>query len=143
LRDPIRDDIVILKSDIEEKRVGGSLMPNGLDLSLTDAEHLTRFLSELGKPGPFGVVTHVRVAFRWQMLASARESLALLDDIALGKALHQDGRLTWLPIYSKVSGQLLLGELARSLGKERGVARCRSMWSRPASSSWPWATRKG
>src|SRR5207302_6411430 len=33
LKDPIRDEIVIAVSDIDEKRVGGSLMPDGLDQS--------------------------------------------------------------------------------------------------------------
>ncbi len=62
LRDPLRDEIVIPVKDIDEKKVGGSLMPEGLDHSLTDAElaDLVRFLSELGRPGPFAV-THVRV----------------------------------------------------------------------------------
>ena len=57
LKDPLRDEIVISAADIEDKRVGGSLMPDGLDQSLTDAElaDLFRFLAELGKPGPFGV----------------------------------------------------------------------------------------
>ena len=54
LKDPLRDEIVIAATDIEEKRIGGSLMPDGLDQSLTDAElaDLFRFLAELGKPGP-------------------------------------------------------------------------------------------
>jgi len=125
LRDPVRDDVVIQQSDIDEKKVGGSLMPNGLDQSLTDAElaDLTRFLSELGKPGPFGVVTHLRVARRWQMLTWAPETLALLDDGPFGKALQEDGRLTWSPIYSKVSGLLPVAELPRSIGKERASVR--------------------
>lgn len=45
LRDPLRDEIVIPVKDIDEKKVGGSLMPEGLDHSLTDAElaDLVRF----------------------------------------------------------------------------------------------------
>jgi putative heme-binding domain-containing protein len=126
LRDPVRGDIIIPQADIEEKTVGGSLMPNGLDLSLTDGElaDLTRFLSELGKPGPFGVQAHVRVARRWQVLTSSPESLSLLDDAALGKALREDARLAWAPAYSQVSGQLPLAEVPGSLGKNRKVLRC-------------------
>ena len=41
LRDPLRDEIVIRVKDIEEKRVGGSLMPEGLDHALTDGELAT------------------------------------------------------------------------------------------------------
>jgi len=113
LRDPIRDEIVIPVSDIEEKRVGGSLMPEGLDHALTDTElaDLVRFLAELGKPGPF-MVTHVPRARRWQVLTSVPESLLALDDAALGKTLAADGRLPWTTAYSKVSGQLPLAEVA-------------------------------
>ncbi len=111
LRDPIRDEIVIPVSEIEEKRVGGSLMPEGLDQSLTDGElaDLVRFLSELGKPGPF-MVTHVQRARRWQILAPIPEPLLALPDTELGKALADDARLPWVTRYSKVSGQVPLAE---------------------------------
>jgi putative heme-binding domain-containing protein len=113
LRDPIRDETVIPVSDIDEKRIGGSLMPDGLDHSLTDAElaDLVRFLTELGKPGPF-MVTHVPRARRWQILSSVPEALLALDDVALGKALVQDARLPWTTAYSNVAGQLPLAEAA-------------------------------
>src|SRR5207253_1409858 len=96
LRDPVRDEIVIRVKDIEEKRVGGSLMPEGLDHALTDAElvDLVRFLSELGRPGPFAV-THVRVARTWQRLASPPERLLVLDADTLGKTLRDDVGLAW------------------------------------------------
>ncbi|MSQ94268.1 MAG: c-type cytochrome [Gemmataceae bacterium] len=92
LKDPIRDEVVIGVSDIDEKRVGGSLMPDGLDQSLTDAElaDLFRFLAELGKPGPYSI-THRLVARRWEFAP---------DENASG----------WKPIYAKVSGHLPLGE---------------------------------
>jgi putative heme-binding domain-containing protein len=111
LRDPIRDEIVIPVSEIEEKRVGGSLMPEGLDGLLTDAElaDLVRFLSELGRPGSF-VVTHVPRARRWQVLKSAPAQLLALDDVALGKALQEDALLAWTTAYSNVSGLLPLNE---------------------------------
>jgi putative heme-binding domain-containing protein len=107
LRDPLRDEIVIPVKDIDDKRVGGSLMPDGLDQSLTDGElaDLVRFLAELGRPGPFAV-THVRLARTWQRLAPVPQRLLLLDDVALGKALRDDPGLTWTPVYSRVSGDL-------------------------------------
>jgi len=110
LRDPIRDEITIPTSDIEEKRIGGSLMPDGLDQALTDGElaDLVRFLAELGKPGPF-MVTHVEHARRW-LIAAVPESLLALDDAALGKALAADARLPWVTAYSKVAGQLPLSQ---------------------------------
>jgi putative heme-binding domain-containing protein len=109
LKDATRDEIVIAAQDIEDKRVGGSLMPDGLDQSLNDAElaDLFRFLSELGKPGPFGV-THQAVARRWQVLSPLPASLATLDDKSLGKILREDSALAWKPAYAKVSGHLPL-----------------------------------
>ncbi len=86
LKDALRDEIVIAAADIEEKRIGGSLMPDGLDQSLTDAElaDLFRFLSELGKPGPFGV-THRAFARRWQTLTPSSTMIEALDLATLGK----------------------------------------------------------
>jgi hypothetical protein len=121
LRDPTRDEIVIRTADIEERDNGGSLMPAGLDQSLTDAElaDLVRFLSELGRPGPYAP-SHVPVARRWHYLAAPPASLLALDDAALGKALR-DARLPWEPAYSLVSGHLPLSEVA---GRGPAVIRC-------------------
>jgi putative heme-binding domain-containing protein len=125
LRDPTHDEIVIPAADIEERTTGGSLMPSGLDESLTDAElaDLVRFLSELGRPGPYGP-SHVPVARRWEHLGPVPESLPTLDDAALGKALHKDARLPWAPAYALASGDLPLDEVG---DKAHGVAvvRCR------------------
>jgi putative heme-binding domain-containing protein len=125
LRDPVREEIVIPVKEIEEKRVGGSLMPDGLDQSLTDAElaDLVRFLSELGRPGPFAV-THVRVARSWQALASPPERLLVLDDAALGKALQEDSRLIWTSVTSKVSGHLPVREARATSAGAVVFARC-------------------
>jgi len=107
LKDPIRDEIVLAVNDIDEKRIGGSLMPDGLDQSLTDAElaDLFRFLAELGKPGPFGV-THRAVARRWQY-ATLPAALKSLDAPGLGKVMKED-TLAWKPVYTNVSGDLPL-----------------------------------
>jgi hypothetical protein len=114
LKDPIRDEIVLAVADIDEKRVGGSLMPDGLDQSLTDAElaDLFRFLSELGKPGQF-VVTHRALARRWQMLAPVPQGLIALDAAALGKLLHEDSALAWTPKYARVSGDVPLADVGQ------------------------------
>jgi putative heme-binding domain-containing protein len=113
LRDPTRDELTIPMSEVEEKHVGGSLMPAALDQTLTDAElaDLVRFLSELGRPGPYAL-SHVPVARRWMHLPAVPASLAALDDATLGKALRDDARLTWAPAYSLVSGDLPLAEAA-------------------------------
>jgi putative heme-binding domain-containing protein len=113
LRKPTRpDEIVVKTEDIEEKKLGGSLMPNGLDQALSDGDlaDLVRFLSELGKPGPFGV-SHVPVARRWQRLSSIPAEWTALDAAALGKVLDDGNRLPWSTAYTRVSGDLPLDEM--------------------------------
>src|SRR6185295_5829681 len=67
LRDAARDEMIIPLNSIEKKKEIGSIMPAGLADLLTDAEFLdlVRFLSELGKPGPFAV-TAAPVLRRWR-----------------------------------------------------------------------------
>jgi putative heme-binding domain-containing protein len=124
LRDATHDEMVIPTADIEERHSGGSLMPSGLDQNLTDAElaDLVRFLSELGRPGPYAP-SEVPVARRWQHLAAAPPSLLALDDASLGKALREDAGLSWSPAYSLVSGYLPLAEVAGP-GHDTAVVRC-------------------
>jgi putative heme-binding domain-containing protein len=124
LRDPTHDEIVIPAADIEERQSGGSLMPSGLDYTLTDTElvDLVRFLSELGRPGPYAL-SHVPLARRWQYLASVPVSLLALDDVALGKALHKGSDLAWATSYARVSGQLSLSEVA-DVKQQRALVRC-------------------
>jgi putative heme-binding domain-containing protein len=115
LREPTRpNEIVIKADDIEEKRIGGSLMPDGLDQSLSDDDlaDLVRFLSELGKSGPFGV-THAPVARRWQKLATMPPAhWTALDAETLGKNLHEGTGLAWSTVYTRVSGDVPLEEVA-------------------------------
>ncbi len=55
LRDATGREISIANVNIKERRTGGSLMPSGLGDGLTPGERLDlfRYLSELGKPGPY------------------------------------------------------------------------------------------
>jgi putative heme-binding domain-containing protein len=68
LRDAVRDEMIIPISSIELKKEIGSIMPAGLADLLTDAEFLDliRFLSELGKPGPYAV-TAAPIVRRWRV----------------------------------------------------------------------------
>jgi putative heme-binding domain-containing protein len=124
LRDATHDEIVIPSKEIEEKHLGGSLMPSGLDQNLTDAElaDLVRFLSELGRPGPYALSV-VPVARRWQYLPAPSPSLLALDDTALGKALRDDTRLSWTAAYSLVSGSLPLAGVSGP-NQEAALLRC-------------------
>jgi putative heme-binding domain-containing protein len=86
LRDASRDEMIIPLNSIELKKEIGSIMPAGLADLLTDAEFLdlVRFLSELGKPGPYAV-TASPVLRRWRV---------------------PDASGVEVPVYSTVSGLL-------------------------------------
>ncbi len=68
LRDALRDEITLPKSSVEAQKQIGSVMPSGLADLLTDAEllDLVRFLTELGKPGPYAV-GNAPVVRRWRL----------------------------------------------------------------------------
>jgi putative heme-binding domain-containing protein len=113
LRDATHDEIIIPKSKIKKQRSIGTLMPTGLTDALSDNElaDLVRFLSELGKPGPFDV-GHAPVSRQWLTLTTLPSNLATLDADALGRTLLTDSHLAWTRAYSDVAGNLTLSELA-------------------------------
>ena len=98
-------------ADIEERVNGGSIMPAGLTDTLTEREliDLVRFLSELGKVGPYAP-SQARVARRWQALDPATPRLA---DILISEPATVPTRedLAWTPVYSEVSGSLPFTDL--------------------------------
>ncbi len=106
LRDAEDREVTIPVASIEEQKIGGSLMPAGLTDQLTRSElvDLVRFLSELGKVGPYSV-SKAPVARRWQVLVPRNELI---------KHLHISGydfvanhpEFPWKPAYAKVSGLL-------------------------------------
>ncbi len=84
-----------------------SLMPEGLADTLTHGElvDLVRFLSELGKVGPYSV-SKARLVRRWQVLEPTREAYGLLSRTSHASAAGNDPSLTWAPAYSTVAGEL-------------------------------------
>jgi putative heme-binding domain-containing protein len=84
-----------------------SLMPEGLADTLTRGElvDLVRFLSELGKVGPYSV-SKARLVRRWQVLEPTREAYTLLSRTSHASAAGNDPTLTWSPAYSTVAGEL-------------------------------------
>ena len=93
--------------------MAGSIMPAGLADELTRPElvDLVRFLSELGKVGPYSVGTR-RVFRRWQVLEptpDARDALARGGPEAV---LRDDRKLAWRPAYTTVAGSLPPSEWA-------------------------------
>ena len=98
-------------ADIEERVNGGSIMPAGLTDTLTEQEliDLVRFLSELGKVGPYAP-SQARVARRWQALDPATPRLAEILISEPGSVPTRED-LAWTPAYADVSGSLPLTDL--------------------------------
>jgi putative heme-binding domain-containing protein len=130
VRDAEDREISIPIKDLDERSPGGSLMPDGLTDTLTrgDLLDLVRFLSELGKVGPYAIGPQ-RVVRRWQALEPTREAWTFLR---LGGGLATPSKnergLQWNPAYGTVSGMLPLADVPSfSLGKDKhavSLVRC-------------------
>jgi putative heme-binding domain-containing protein len=113
LRDAEDREVAIPIKDIDERSPGGSLMPDGLTDTLTRGEliDLVRFLSELGKVGPYAIGPQ-KVVRRWQALEPTREAWTFLH---LGGGLATPAKnepgLQWNPVYSTVGGKLPLADV--------------------------------
>lgn len=114
LRDAEDREFSIPTKDIEEKANGASLMPEGAADALTRSElvDLVRFLSELGKVGPYSV-NKKRLVRRWQVLDPTRDAYTLLIRTRVGSAAEDHTSLSWLPAYSTVAGYLPREDLPR------------------------------
>jgi putative heme-binding domain-containing protein len=114
LRDAEDREIAIPVASIEERAMGGSLMPDGLADALSRAEliDLVRFLSELGKVGPYSV-SKARLVRRWQVLEPTQAAHGLLQGTSFAAATGNNPALQWLPAYSRVSGELPIDALPR------------------------------
>ncbi|MFP6768337.1 MAG: sorbosone dehydrogenase, partial [Planctomycetaceae bacterium] len=127
LRDARDREISVPLKSIEEQVVGTSLMPAGLTEILTRAElvDLARFLSVLGKPGPYAV-SRRRVARRWQALSDTPQARFRLRRTRDGQAATADPAFRWEPRYATVAGVVPLDDLpVLVVGKRRlSFARC-------------------
>jgi putative heme-binding domain-containing protein len=115
LRDATNKEISVPKKNIASSKIGGSIMPAGLVDALTEAERtdLLRFLSELGKPGPYDA-SKSSVARVWRI------------NPGLGKTgeeiLKSDFKAEpWRVVYATVDGSLLKNEMLEELGTNREV----------------------
>jgi len=118
LRDAEDNEVVILRSSIDERADGTSLMPAGLTEKLTDAElmDLVQFMSQLGKLGPFQV-TRDRVVRRWRVLQVTPDAIYRIRRTRHATAATDDAAFIWKPAYSTVAGLLPttgLPELSRN-----------------------------
>ncbi|HTN73694.1 MAG TPA: PVC-type heme-binding CxxCH protein [Pirellulaceae bacterium] len=107
LRDADDKIVTLEKSSIEVRKDGRSLMPDGSVDTLTRAEvvDLARFLSELGKVGPYAI-GQSRVARRFETLVPSKEAYTRLARTSFDTVAAIDPTLTWEPYYSLVSGEL-------------------------------------
>jgi putative heme-binding domain-containing protein len=106
LRDAEDREISIPVASIEEQKIGGSLMPAGQTDALTRAEliDLIKFLSELGKVGPYSV-SKAPLARRWQVLLP-RDDMRMHLHISGYDFVATNPAFTWRPAYATVSGTL-------------------------------------
>ncbi len=128
LRDAEDREVTIPLEAVEEQKPAGSLMPAGLTDAMTRGEiiDLVRFLSEMGKLGPYAVSPQSRFLRRWRVLeppavAPKGAGVEPFD------ALATDPKLPWGPAYSRVSGELPADALAtipyRVSASQVGLAR--------------------
>lgn len=129
LRDVEDREIALALDSIEESKEGGSIMPVGLADNLTQAEliDLVRFLSELGKVGPYGA-SSARAVRRWQALLGDAETAARLSATGTDLPIDDPNLGRWSSVYSRVSGNLPLAsipslDLKRADGPWR-IVRC-------------------
>ena len=123
LRDSQGKTVTIPTADIEEEVEGKSLMPQGLTKFLNHAEmlDLARFVSELGKPGPFAIRKTASINL-WRVLndppAELTNDVPHLEHIRALVLNSQPEQ--WGSAYCMVSGTLPLDEL-RKPGLATGV----------------------
>jgi putative heme-binding domain-containing protein len=121
LRDANGAEITIAAADVEETKEGGSLMPQGLINFMTRSElvDLVRFLTELGKPGPYGPHAPPTIQ-RWRILTDVPQELLLNVPSAdsFRALIQQADPARWQPLYARVDGTLPLDDRPEAAGKE-------------------------
>ena len=109
----------IATSEIEASKEGGSLMPKGLVNFMTRSEFvdLVRFLSELGKPGPYAIRSTPTIQ-RWRVLKGAPESIvkSIPDAKTFESEVLSAPEERWTSVYAKAAGDLPLNEVSAASG---------------------------
>lgn len=114
LRDKDDKEIAVPLAVIDEQGPGRSLMPEGMAETLTRAEliDLVRFLSELGKVGPYQV-SPARLVRRWETLLPTEEGMFVLRRTGFQTAAAGDAKISWGSLYGTVAGELPLSEVPK------------------------------
>ena len=111
-------EVSIPKKQIKKKTLGGSLMPSGLidTLSHQDQLDLFRFLSELGKAGPFDA-SKGNVARSWKVTGDSIHSEQFGDQEIVSSDLSKP---EWHTVFSLVDGRLLKKDIHASEAHDKG-----------------------
>lgn len=112
-----KDELVTIpRKDIAERAKTRSLMPDGQTDPLTKQEFadLVRFMSELGKVGPYAP-SQARVVRRWQSIEPTPENMNLFRRTRVSAAADPTTAFAWTPVYSRVSGDLPLDDLPKKM----------------------------
>jgi putative heme-binding domain-containing protein len=108
--------VVIPVADIEEEEEGKSLMPQGLTKFLTRQElvDLVKFISELGRPGPYAIRS-IPTIQRWRVLrAPSAELQGDVPNVEIFREHVLDAPAeAWLSAYAMTAGDLPLAELGK------------------------------
>jgi putative heme-binding domain-containing protein len=108
--------ITIPVADIEEEEEGKSLMPQGLTKFLTRQEliDLVKFISELGRPGPYAIRS-VPTIQRWRMLRNMSPELkGDVPNVEIFREHLLDAPTdAWVAAYAMTAGELPLAELSK------------------------------
>jgi putative heme-binding domain-containing protein len=115
LRDATGKVVTVPIDNIDQEGEGKSLMPQGLTKFLTEQEFLdlARFISELGKPGPYAIRKTPSVQ-RWRVLKNpAPELIAETPNVEIFREKILDTSADeWTTAYGTVGGALPLAELS-------------------------------
>ena len=116
LRDAQGKTITLATADIDAEAEGKSMMPLGLTKFLTKGEllDLIRFISELGRPGPYAVQT-VPAIQRWRVLLNPPHELtdAVPHLEHIRQLILDSPPEAWVAAYGQVAGVLPLDELRK------------------------------
>ena len=124
LKDAAGKKTKIATADIEEETKGRTLMPDGVTRILAHGEllDLIRFVSELGKPGPYAMPKDVTVK-TWKRLKDVPADLAASVPTrdAIRDGVHAKGPDAFETVYSHVNGSVPLDEFRRTDGSTKVV----------------------
>ena len=118
LKDASGKVITVAIDDIESEKDGPSLMPQGLTKFLTHDEFLdlARFVTELGRPGPYAIRTAPTIQ-RWRLLKSPSSEISseVPNVEHFRQYVLERPADAWLPLYGTARGPLPLADVAAAL----------------------------